>query len=392
MRAQAGRAPMIAVMPPSARTVRAASLAALAGAAAISARALTRPRAGGDRRLLDWEAVRRVAGARSGEPERLDPAQAATLAAEYDSLAAELAPLMAEVTAKPPATFPRFTVIDRHGFIDANLDIVGRLMEPVERLRAEIPESLATSMGRSLMSRYVGEMFGFMSQRVLGQYDPVLMLPAPAADATRAPSALYLVEPNVVAFEQGHHADRVPLRQWLILHELTHAWQFEMHPWLGEHIGSLMNELLMSGLVEEVTRGAQGGGKLGNRDLLRKLPDQVRGQLRGVSRLQAVMSVLEGYSNFVMHGVGRAHIEGFDELEDAFHKRKTERTLLERLVLTITGINLKLRQYEIGEKFCDAVTAAGGDVNRVWDGPAMMPSMAELREPRSWLRRTGQLA
>jgi coenzyme F420 biosynthesis associated uncharacterized protein len=293
---------------------------------------------------------------------------------------------MAEVTAHPPATFPTFTVLDRHGFIDANLDMVQRLLAPVEQLRAEIPESFATAVGRRVMSRYIGEMFGFMAQRVLGQYDPVLMLPAPAA-ADRPASALYLVEPNVALFEQKLGVPAEPLRRWLILHELTHAWQFEMHPWLGEYISTQMNELLMSGLVDEVRQTQSGGPKVGNRELLQRLPAQVRSQLQGVSRLQAVMSVLEGYSNFVMHGVGKAHIERFDELESAFHKRQSQRSLLERLVLAITGINMKLRQYEVGEKFCVAVTRAGADINRVWDGPEMLPTAAELRDPQLWVRR-----
>ena len=37
------------------------------------------------------------------------------------------------------------------------------------------------------------------------------------------------------------------------------------------------------------------------------------------------MSVLEGYSNFVMHRVGRRHIPEFAELDAAFARRQTER-------------------------------------------------------------------
>ncbi|MGI8847622.1 MAG: zinc-dependent metalloprotease [Candidatus Dormibacteria bacterium] len=373
-------------MPPSrAKVVRTASVLALAGAAVASARALIRPRDDTERRLLDWEEVLRVAGGRSGEADRIRPLVATRLAAEYDGMASALAPLMAEVCGQPPRTFPHFTVLDRHGFIEVNLDIVRRLLAPVEKLRAEIPESFATAMSRRVMSRYVGEMFGFMSQRVLGQYDPVLMLPA--ADSASPPAtALYLVEPNVSTFQHKLDVPADDLRRWLILHELTHAWQFEMHPWLGEHLGKLMNDLLMSGLLEEV-RG-NGASKLSAKEMVQRLPSQVRTQLRGVGEIQAIMSVLEGYSNFVMHRVGRGHIARFDELEKAFHKRKSQRSLLERLVLAITGVNMKLRQYEVGERFCEAVTKGGGDINRVWEGPKMMPSMAELKDASIWLART----
>ena len=95
------------------------------------------------------------------------------------------------------------------------------------------------------------------------------------------------------------------------------------------------------------------------------------------------MSVLEGYSNLVMHRVGRDHIEEFDELEAAFHRRQTQRTLVERLVLGLTGISLKLRQYDLGERFAEALIAEGGYplLNRVWEGPELMPTHGRAAGP-----------
>ncbi|MGP8160687.1 MAG: zinc-dependent metalloprotease [Candidatus Dormibacteria bacterium] len=365
---------------------RAAALAAAAGAVALSVRALSRPRPEAELRLVDWETVRRTARARSGQRVRLRPEEAARLAAGYDVIAAEMVPLMAEVCGTPPATIPRITVLDRHGFIDANLLIVQRLLEPVERLRGSIPETAITAFGRRLTSRYVGEVLGFMSQRVLGQYDPVLMLPGPPPPSEWAPSSLYLVEPNVELLERGQGAPAEPLRRWLVLHEATHAWQFEAHPWLRPYIGGLMNALLASGLGDEPggTRTPSLGAAA-----LRRLGRGVAGQLRGIGQLQAVMSVLEGYSNLVMHRVGRGHIEGFDDLEEAFHRRQAQRTFLERLILALTGIALKLRQYDLGERFAEALLAEGGYslLNRVWEGPEMMPTMAEVRAPDRWIAR-----
>jgi coenzyme F420 biosynthesis associated uncharacterized protein len=374
---------------------RTAALAAGGGVVALSVRALSRPRPDTERRLLDWEVVRRTARARSGQQVRLQPETAERLASLYDVIAAEMVPLLAEVSGTPPAAIPRITVLDRHGFIDANLLIVRRLLEP---LRAAGPETALTAFGRRLTSHYVGEVFGVMSQRVLGQYDPVLMLPGPTLAphsagtgdvADRPPSALYLVEPNVELLQRSQNAPAEPLRRWLILHESTHAWQFESHPWLGPHIGSLMNELLAAGL---------GGEQLGDRsqspapDALRRLRGAVTGQLRGISRLQAIMSVLEGYSNLVMHRVGHGHIDDFDELEAAFHRRQAQRSFLERLILALTGIALKLRQYELGERFAEALIAEGGYplLNRVWEGPEMMPTMAEVRTPARWIARVRQ--
>ncbi|MGD1054417.1 MAG: zinc-dependent metalloprotease, partial [Candidatus Dormibacteria bacterium] len=252
-----------------------------------------------------------------------------------------------------------------------------------------------TALGRRLTSRYVGEVLGFMSRRVLGQYDPVLMLPAPAfapvtgarrGDAGRPPAALYLVEPNVETLRRGQDAPAEPLRRWLILHEATHAWQFEAHPWLGPHIGRLMGELVASGLGDA---GGDPEPRGITSEALRRMGVAMAGQLRGIGRLQAIMSVLEGYSNLVMHRVGRGHIEDYDDLEAAFHRRQAERSLVERLILGLTGISLKMRQYDLGERFCEALISAGGYrlLNRVWEGPEMMPTMAEVRSPDRWIAR-----
>lgn len=364
---------------------RAAALGAFGAGAVLSLRALLKPMPARERTLIDWDAVVSVGSARSGESGARGVHDAGTLGRHYDEIAATLAPLMAEVCETAPAGFPHFTVLDRRGFIERNVVIVQRMLAPVEELRGRLPESRMTALGRRVTDRYMGEIFGFMSQRVLGQYDPVLSL-APAGD--EAPlAALYLVEPNVHAFERSQHAPPEPLRQWLILHELTHAWQFESHPWLREHLVEQMREMLR-GVLDLAPESGRGPS---SREMLQRLPLSVRSQLRVVGRLQAVMSVLEGYSNFVMHRVGRSHIEHFDDLESAFHRRQTQRSVLERLVLAVTGMSMKMRQYEVGEKFADAVAAKGGItlLNRVWEAPDLMPTLTELREPQRWIARVG---
>src|SRR5258707_2444816 len=115
---------------------RQALLGAAAGFAVMSLRALARPLPVDERRLLDWELVARVAKQRSGErgPTAVS-LMAPRLGAEYDAIAAEMAPLMASVVSTPVSGYPRFSVLDRAGFIDRNLGMVQRMLAPVERLR-----------------------------------------------------------------------------------------------------------------------------------------------------------------------------------------------------------------------------------------------------------------
>lgn len=368
-------------------TLRSAlAMGALGAGAVVSARALLRPRPStGQSRLLDWDAVRRTAHERSGAVAHAAGAsELAAIATRCDAIAAELAPLMVEVLERPLEHFPRFGILGRREFVDVNIGIAQRLLVPVEELRATLPESRATALSRGVMNRYVGVLFGIMSQRVLGQYDPVLSLGPPVHGAT---PALYLVEPNLESFARIAGAPVEPLRRWLILHELTHAWQFGEHPWLREHLVGMMDGMIRSSLAQAVGDGR--GKQSSARQMLERLPDAVRTQLRAIARVQAVMSVLEGYSNFVMHRVGRRHLDNFDELEAAFARRRAQRTVVERVVLAITGVNMKMKQYEVGERWCEAVAAHGGValVNRVWESAEMMPSPAELRDPQLWIRR-----
>ena len=60
--------------------------------------------------------------------------------------------------------------------------------------------------------------------------------------------------------------------------------------------------------------------------------------------------------------------------------------ILERLL----GLELKLRQYRDGKRFCDHVVARGGveTLNRLWSSAEALPTLAELHDPAAWLERT----
>ena len=309
---------------------RVVAAGAIGAGALVSIRAFLRPNTDAQRRLLDWEVVRAVAGERTGERGAGAGAKRAIeLGNAYDAMAAELAPLLVEVCETPLETYPRFLALDRRGFIDVNIAMLQRILEPVERLRESLPESAATALSRRFLDRYVGELLGLMSRRVLGQYDPVLTL-LPAADALPG-SSLYLVEPNIAAFQRAQGVSGDSLRRWLILHELTHAWQFEQHHWLREHLAAMMRSMMLETVSDD------GATLLPSREVVRRLPATVRKQVRGVVQLQAIMSVLEGYSNFVMQRVGRVHLADVERLEAAMHRRRRQRTLFERLILAVTG-------------------------------------------------------
>jgi putative hydrolase len=99
--------------------------------------------------------------------------------------------------------------------------------------------------------------------------------------------------------------------------------------------------------------------------------------------------VIEGYSEHVMDAVGSDVLPAYEGLREAMDRRRRSRSAPERVLQRLLGLEMKMRQYELGKKFSDAVVASHGvaTLNRVWESPDALPSLAELRRPEAWVER-----
>ena len=340
--------------------------------ATVAIAEVVKPR-GGTSLLLDWEEVRRTARARIGE-DTISAASLAAAAKGYRVMAAKLEKPLIDFVGGLPAgvELPEFEALDREGWLDLNLGIMRRVVDPVLE-KGRLPNSLMVDFGRTGLDHYLALMLAFLGHRVLGQYDPQLLGVEPIADA-----GLYLVETNVE--EWGRKADLPDkdLRRWLILHEMTHAWQFAAHPWLRGHMEQSMRALLDT-VTEKVSPAARIAAFAG------VLPSQ----WRVMRQMQGTMSLIEGYSNLVMNELGAKLLPGFDQLEDAYRRRSSNKSVLDQLVWKLTGLDLKLQQYRRGEAFARAVYDAHGmkALNLAWQGPEQMPRLEELGNPEKWYQR-----
>lgn len=347
----------------------------MAGLATVAVAEAVRPR-GGSGLLLDWDDVRRRA--RSWLASSSVPAvDLASAERQYRLMAAQLqGPLLKFVGPLPKgAALPEFSALDRAGWLDVNLAILRRVVDPILE-KGRMPNSLVVEAGRAGLNHYVAFLLAFLGRRVLGQYDPQLLGTEPVS-----PDGLYLVETNVEDWGGRAELPAEDLRRWLILHEMTHAWQFAAHPWLKDYMESSMRLLLESASKAgpAATRVAAFAGVL-------------PAQWRVMRQMQGTMSFVEGYSNLVMNELGSKLLPGFDQLEAAYRERSSGKSPLEVLIWKLTGLDLKLQQYRKGEAFCRAVFDRHGMkvLNEVWTSESHMPHLEELAHPEVWYRRVIQ--
>jgi coenzyme F420 biosynthesis associated uncharacterized protein len=354
---------------------RSALLGVMAGLATVAIAEVVRPR-GGTSLLLDWDEVRRTAHARlgSGTPSK---ASLATADKGYRTMAAKLEkPLLDFVGGLPQGVkLPEFEALDRPGWLDLNLGIMRRVVDPVLET-GRLPNSLIVDFGRTGLDHYMGFMLGFLGRRVLGQYDPQLLGVESIEEA-----GLYLVETNVEEWGRQAALPEQDLRRWLILHEMTHAWQFAAHPWLRGHMEQSMRLLL-----ETVTQRTSPAVRIAA--FAGVLPTQ----WKVMRQMQGTMSLIEGYSNLVMNELGAKLLPGFESLEEAYRRRSSNKSVIDQLIWKLTGLDLKLQQYRRGEAFAKAIYGAHGikGLNLAWKGPDQMPKLDELSNPEAWYKRVNR--
>jgi coenzyme F420 biosynthesis associated uncharacterized protein len=108
-------------------------------------------------------------------------------------------------------------------------------------------------------------------------------------------------------------------------------------------------------------------------------------------QLQALMSLVEGYGNHVMNAIGRELLPSFDRIEQRMEQRQRSRSLFDQVFFRVTGLDLKMAQYQQGEQFVNTIASSHGIVfaAQVWDRAENLPTMEEIRNPQRWIARMG---
>ena len=357
---------------------------------------------------IDWAAAIKAGQRLAPRGPDVTPAQAAAVVADLREFSAR-AELAVRDTTRLGHGLPvqDADVVDRRGWVKATAEGMELLAEPLTaKLAAAAGGRGANVLTRGVAGSQVGFVLGFLSGKVLGQFDPVGGDPA-------SPGRLLLVAPNIVKVERELAADPADFRLWVCLHESTHRLQFTAVPWLRDYFRSLVADFADKADTDPTA-------------MLRRMVDAVKGEsgkslavgpghdepaadsvgsggrtswIEGIQspeqrvvfdKLMAMMTLLEGHADHVMDAVGPTVVPSVSMIRAAFtERRRRNRGPIDRLLRALLGMDMKLAQYVKGGAFVGAVVDQVGmdSFNAVWTSPETLPTRQEIADPPAWVRR-----
>jgi coenzyme F420 biosynthesis associated uncharacterized protein len=316
----------------------------------------------------------------------------AALERQAPGLVDRAAALASEETGLAWVGTPGVAVVTRSQWAEANIAAFGRLLAPAEKKLAERRKMFGGRIIGRLLAAEVGALVGILAKRVLGQYELVV----PSSDGEAGDTVL-LAGANILHMERQHEFRPAEFRFWVALHECTHRLQFTGVPWMRDHFLSLVSNLVeasepeagrMQRLAGEMRAAAKEGRPvMDERGLMGILatPDQ----RRLIDQVQALMALLEGHGHIVMDRIGARELVSQDRMSKVLKARRRDpRTAA---FFRVTGLEMKLKQYEMGERFILGVerVAGFGGLDAVWSEPAALPTLDEISRPERWLARVG---
>jgi len=344
---------------------------------------------------VDWATAQRVAVRVAGREPFSQSYHSESLEPDFAELTEIAERLVADETGLVSLAGPaRARVTDRAGWIEANVASFQRLLRPIiDKLSARLEANTLSPVAQKLAGAEVGMVLGWMSTRVLGQYDLLIIEDESPLDQ----DLVYYVGPNVLALEKQFAFPPREFRLWLALHEVTHRAQFTGVAWMRPHFLSLVSETLDSvdpdprrfadvaaRLADSWRRGENPLAEGGIMALMasaeqRQVLDQVSG----------LMSLLEGHGDITMDRAGRGLVPSAERFSRVLHQRRESTQGVARLLQQLLGLEAKMNQYAQGEQFIEAVEKVGGPqlLSEAWESPEHLPSLDEIRHPERWIDR-----
>ncbi len=357
--------------------------------------------------IIDWAAAGKIAAALAPAGPKLSKSarlnqkkmNAAVESMRYAAL--ESVDYVYEITGLEAAKNLRDSevlIVDRATWAKANTQSFGVMLDPVGesvmgKKFAELTEA-QKAVTRYAGAAELGGVLAFMATRVLGQYEPYAALAGHGAAGGR----LMIVAPNLLSVERELNLDPQDFRLWVCLHEQTHRVQFAAAPWLRNYMLDLMQQMATSlGSTTDNLWSRVLDSAVSVKDSMQKgRAGREKGSLllnaeakETMSRITAVMSLLEGHANVVMDAVDSSIVPTVKTIRQRFNRRSESQKFLTKLAFKLLGMERKMRQYKDGQKFVQFIVDAEGmeRFNRIWESPETLPTEAEIHNPQAWIDR-----
>lgn len=344
---------------------------------------------------VDWSLAEKVAVRAAGREPFAESYHYASLTTDFDELTALAEEQVAAATGLRSASgAARARVTDRQGWVRANIASFQRLLRPItDRLEVNLASNPFAPVASRVAGAEMGMVLGWMSSRVLGQYDLLVVEDEDPLDQ----DIVYYVGPNIIGLEKRFAFPPREFRHWLALHEVTHRAQFTGVPWMREHFLGLVQQTVdavdpdpkrfLDALGRAATDLRSGKNPLDDGGVMALVASPEQRQV--LDQVAGLMSLLEGHGDVTMDRAGADQIPSAERFGTVLRQRRAEANPAAKLLQKFIGIEAKMKQYEQGERFIEAVEKEGGTelLDQAWVDPTNLPSIEEIRDPQAWIAR-----
>lgn len=376
---------------------------------------------GGDE-PVNWQLARQVARQQAGAGDR---APTADERARFER-AQELAEHWLDESALPaPVDAGRVVVASREEWVDAALDHMRPMIEPVARASTRAMSDLAQQqmhdldldalglgglggllgglgdlgrflrpMGAMLMGLQSGQVVGELARQLLGQYE--LGLP------TAPREAAYHLAVNIAEATSGWELDLEEVAIALALTEGAHRRLYHAVPWMEAHLHGLMAQFangteIDADQVQRMSQELMFGLDPEDPESLRAAMERAgefrleptAQQRRVLERIQGVLLLVQSWARREVDRAASERLPNRERIDEVLRRRRATKGSGEELLERLLGLDLKPEDETIGDAFVAAVEAAHGPqgLRQALAHPENLPDSEELAEPARWLER-----
>ena len=345
---------------------------------------------------VNWRLGREITQSLAGSAEPIEP----RLAEEYQELTLAAQLRLADRLTLDVSTTHAIHPVDRQTWAEQNEQSYRYLIEPLADKFSSLHGGSAMAgsflgpMTPVILGIQAGTMIGFMSHRVLGQFDTGL----PALDH----GDLFLVIPNVEGFARDNDIESHQIRLWAVLREVTHHAILNVS-WVRKYFIDAINDFYEtvdfdpSGLMDMLSTFQDPTG-IQDPSALEGLVDEPGGLAKmlgsshdpsALAPIQAFLAFTEGFGDYAVRIAAADLIPELGKIEAAVTLRRSEPNEAEQFLQQLLGLQIDRHRVADAAQFCSEIERRWGSdtLQRLWEDPDKLPRLDELTDPVGWAAR-----